>query len=302
MATLDLSLLPPPEVVETLEFEAVLTDLKNTLIAAMPEEQREAIAQTLTLESDPLVKLLEVWAYRELLLRQRINEAALASMVGFAVGADLDQLAANNNVKRLVISPGDEHAIPPIEPVYESDADLRVRIPGAFEALSVAGPVKSYEYYAKSADGRVADATAISPSPANVTVTVLSREGDGTASKELIHIVNEALNDEDVRPVADRVTVKSATIVNYTVDAVIYCFPAPEYEPIIAAAEAQLTRYVTEQHRLGRNIVKSALYAALHVQGVQRVELKAPTDDMQLDKTQAGFCTGIHLTLGGNDA
>lgn len=302
MATVDLSLLPPPEVIETRDFERILTDLKTQLIAATPEAQRAAVAFTLTLESEPLTKLLQVWAYREMLLRQRINEAALASMVGFARGADLDQLAANNNVKRLVVSPGDEHAIPPIAPTYESDADLRQRIPGAFEALSVAGPIKSYEYHARSADGRVADATAISPSPACVTVTVLSREDDGQASADLIHIVNTALNDDDVRPVADRVTVQSATIVNYHVDAVIYCYPAPEYEPIIAAAEAQLTRYVTEQHRLGRNIVKSALYAALHVQGVQRVALNAPTDDIHLDKTQAGFCTGLHIALGGNDA
>lgn len=301
MPTIDLSLLPPPDVVESLDFEVLFAEYKAALIEATPKEQRAAIARTLELESEPLTKLLQVNCYRELLLRQRVNEAARASMVAFATGADLDQLAANNGVKRLVLFAGDENAIPPIPPEYESDSDLRVRIPGAFEALSVAGPVGSYEYHARSADGRVADASVISPKPAYVTVTVLSREGNGTAPVDLIEKVDTALNDEDVRPVADRVTVQSAKIVNYEIEAVIYCYPAPEYEPITEAAEAQLKRYTTQQHRLGRDIVLSAIYAALHVQGVQRVEIKKPISDIKLDKTQASYCTNINVTLGGSD-
>lgn len=301
MATVDLSQLPPPDVVEDLNFEVIFAERKTALIAAMPAEQREAIARTLELESEPLTKLLQENAYRELILRQRINEAALASMVAFARGADLDQQAANNNVKRLILSPGDENAIPPVAPVYESDSDLRMRIPAAFEGLSVAGPVGSYEYHARSADGRVADASVISPAPAYVTVSILSRDGNGVASADLMQVVDKALNDEDVRPVADRVTVKSAEIINYRIDAVIYCYPTPEYEPILAAAEAQLKRYTQEQHRIGRDIVLSAIYAALHVAGVQRVELKSPLKDIVLNKTQASFCTDINITLGGAD-
>ncbi|MEY0576591.1 baseplate assembly protein [Providencia manganoxydans] len=301
MPTIDLSQLPAPDVIESLDVEVIFSERKAALIAAMPEDLREAIARTLELESDPLTKLLQENAYRELLLRQRVNEAALASMVAFATGTDLDQLAANNNVKRLILSPGNENAIPPIPPVYESDSDLRVRIPGAFEGLSVAGPVGSYEYHARSADGRIADASVISPAPAYVTVTILSREGDGTAPADLVEKVTAALNDEDVRPVADRITVQSAKIVNYEIDAVIYCYPSPEYEPITAAAEAQLKRYVTEQHRLGRDIVLSAIYAALHVQGVQRVEIKKPVADIKLDKTQASYCSNISVALGGSD-
>ncbi|HEM8291000.1 TPA: baseplate assembly protein [Providencia stuartii] len=302
MATsIDLSLLPAPDVVELLDFEVLFSERKAALIGAMPAEQREAIARTLELESEPLTKLLQENCYRELILRQRVNEAARASMVAFATGADLDQLAANNNVKRLILSEGDENAIPPIAPVYESDSNLRMRIPAAFEALSVAGPIGSYEYHARSADGRVSDASVISPLPAHVTVTVLSREGNGSAPADLIEKVDIALNDEDVRPVADRVTVQSATIVNYEIDAVIYCYPSPEYEPIMAAAEEQVKRYATQQHRLGRDIVLSAIYAALHVQGVQRVELKKPVADIKLDKTQASFCTQINVALGGSD-
>ncbi|AJJ22537.1 MULTISPECIES: baseplate assembly protein [Yersinia] len=301
MSTIDLSQLPAPLAVEALDYETLLAERKAELTALYPADEQEAIMRTLSLESEPLVKLLQENAYRELVLRQRVNEAAQAVMVAYANSSDLDQLAANNNVSRLVIIPANNNAIPPVAAVMESDADFRLRIPQAFEALSVAGPTGAYEAHARSADGRVADASALSPSPACVTVTVLARAGNGEASPELLDIVRAALNDEDMRPVADRVTVQSAAIVDYQIDAVLYIYPGPEAEPVRAAAQARLEIYINTQRRLGRDIRTSAIYAALHVEGVQRVELNAPLADVVLDNTKAAYCTSAVLTVGGTD-
>ncbi|MEL5266044.1 baseplate assembly protein [Serratia marcescens] len=301
MSVIDLSQLPPPQVVETLSFEDLLEDRKARLLELYPDDQREAIARTLELESEPIVMLLQENAYREMLLRQRINEAAQAVMVAYAIGSDLDQLGANNNTPRLVIAQADSEAIPPVEAVMESDADFRQRIPAAFEGMSVAGPTGAYEFHAQSADGKVADASAISPAPAEVTISVLSRDGDGTASPELLAAVSAALNDEEVRPVADRLTVQSAKIINYQIDATLYVYPGPAIEPIMADAELRLKNYINEQRRLGRDIRLSAIYAALHTQGVQRVELAAPLADVVLDRTQAANCTDYNIRIGGSD-
>ncbi|WP_313188921.1 baseplate assembly protein [Pantoea sp.] len=301
MATIDLSQLPAPDVVEVLDYETLLAERKATLISLYPADQQDAIARTLTLESEPIVKLLQENAYREVILRQRINEAAKAVMVAYSVDDDLDQLGANNGVPRLTITPADETTIPPTAAVMESNDDYRARIAAAFEGLSVAGPSGAYEYHARSADGRVADASAISPSPAVVTITVLSREGNGAAPADLLAVVDSALNDEDVRPVADRVTVQSAEIIEYEIEAQLYLYPGPEAEPIRAASEAKLTAFISTQARLGRDIRKSALYAALHVEGVQRVELIRPAADVVLDKTQAAYCTGYSIVVGGSD-
>lgn len=301
MATIDLSQLPAPDVVEALDYESLLAERKATLISLYPADQQEAVARTLTLESEPIVKLLQENAYRELILRQRINEAAKAVMVAYSLDGDLDQLGVNNGVTRLTITPADDTTIPPTPAVMESNDDFRLRIAAAFEGLSVAGPTGAYEYHARSADGRVADASAISPSPAVVNVTVLAREGNGVAGNDLLAVVNAALNDEDVRPVADRVSVQSAKIVNYEIVAELYLYPGPEAEPIRAASEAKLAAFVSAQKRLGRDIRLSALYAAMHVEGVQRVNLIKPSTDMVLDKTQAAYCTGYTLTVGGSD-
>ncbi|CAI0807065.1 baseplate assembly protein [Serratia proteamaculans] len=301
MATIDLSQLPRPNVIEALDFETLFSERKERLISLYPEEEREAVRRTLAFESEPIVKILQESAYREMLLRQRVNEAAQAVMVAYAIGNDLEQLGANNNTPRLTIVPADVEAIPPVEEVKESDADYRQRIPAAFEGMSVAGPTGAYEFHAQSADGKVADASAISPAPAEVTISVLSRDGDGTASPELLATVSAALNDEEVRPVADRLTVQSAQIVNYQIDATLYVYPGPAIEPIMADAELRLKSYINEQRRLGRDIRLSAIYAALHTQGVQRVELAAPLADVVLDRTQAANCTDYRIRIGGSD-
>jgi len=301
MAVIDLSQLPAPQIVEVPDFETLLTERKAALIALYSADQQDAITHTLALESEPITKLLQESVYRELLLRQRLNEAAQAVMVAYSLTSDLDQLAANYNVQRLTITPADNTTTPPTAAVMETDDDLRLRIPAAFEGLSVAGPTAAYEFHAKSTDGRVADASAISPNPAEVVVTILSREGDGSADSELLALVDKALNDESVRPVADRLTVKSAQIIPYQIDATLYFYPGPEAEPIMSAAKQSLQTYINSQTRLGRDIRLSAIYAALHVEGVQRVELAAPLADVVLDKTQAASCTGWTVISGGTD-
>lgn len=94
---------------------------------------------------------------------------------------------------------------------------------------------------------------------------------------------------------------QSAQIVDYQIRATLFIYPGPESEPIRAAAEAKLKAYASAQHRLGRDIRLSAIYAALHVEGVQRVELAAPVADIVLDKTQASFCTDYQIVIGGSD-
>ena len=78
-------------------------------------------------------------------------------------------------------------------------------------------------------------------------------------------------------------------------------YPGPEMEPVRQAAEAKLKAYISAQHRLGRDIRKSAIYAALHVEGVQRVELAKPVADIVLDDTQASYCADYTIVIGGAD-
>lgn len=301
MAVIDLSQLPAPEIIEVPDFETLLVERKEALISLYPTEEQTAVRRVLALESDPMVKTLQENTYREILLRQRINEAAQAVMVAYALGSDLDQLAASYNVQRLTVTPAAPDAVPPVDAVMETDDALRVRVPEAFEGLSVAGPTAAYEFHAKSADGRVQDVSATSPSPASVLITVLSREGNGEAAADLLATVNTALNAETVRPVADRVTVQGATIHDYSVKAKLHLFDGVAAGPCLEAANAQLAAYLTEQKKLGRSVRRESYGAVLRVPGVDWVEMLEPAADIILDRTAAGNCTGTDISVAADE-
>ncbi|MBX7277952.1 baseplate assembly protein [Pseudomonas sp. ERGC3:05] len=297
-AAIDLSQLPPPQIVEQIDFELILAERKAYMISLWPAEEQAEIAARLDMESEPLTKLLQENAYRETIWRQRVNEASLANLLATARGTDLEQLAANFNVKRLVIQEGKPSAVPPVPRLMESDDSLRERAQMAWEGLSTAGPRNSYIFHARAADGRVADATAESPSPAVAVVTVQSLLGDGTAAPDLLASVNAYLSDDDRRPVADRLTVQGAQIVRYQVKAKLYLLSSgPESEPILAASEARLLAYVNQRRRLGMEVSESALHAAAHVEGVRKVELEGWVD-IVATKSQAPYCTKVTVILG----
>ena len=297
-AAIDLSQLPPPQIVEQIDFEQILAERKAYAVSLWPVEEQAQIAARLEIESEPLTKLLQENAYRETVWRQRVNEASLANLLATARGTDLEQLAGNFNVKKLVIQEGNPSAVPPVAQLMESDESLRERAQMAWEGLSTAGPRNSYIFHARAADGRVADATAESPSPAVAVVTVQSLLGDGTAPAELLTIVKTYLSDDDRRPVADRLTVQGAQILKYQIKAKLYLLSSgPESEPILAAAEQRLRAYVYQRRRLGMEVSESALHAALHVEGVRKVELEGWVD-IVATKAQAPFCTEIKLSRG----
>ncbi|CCA91317.1 baseplate J/gp47 family protein [Novosphingobium sp. PP1Y] len=285
----DLSRLPAPDIVEELDFETILADAVARMQAQMPE--------FITRDSDPATKLLQVFAYFAQLLRQRVNDAVRAVMPAYAVGADLDNIAALFGITRFTLASADEAL--GIPAVMESDADFRRRMVLAPEGYSVAGPEGAYIFHALSADADVLDASATSPAAGEVLVSVLSRTGSGAASAALVSKVAAYVSDETRRPLTDFVTVQSAEIVTYAVEATLTTFSGPDGGVVLAAAHANLDAYIASSHRLGRDITRSAIFAALHVEGVQNVELSAPAADIIVSRTQAPHCTGTTINYAG---
>ena len=217
-------------------------------------------------------------------------------LLATARGGDLDNLAALLGVERQIVTPADPDAVPPVEAVYESDERLRLRTQLAPSAISTAGPVSSYRYHALSAGSQVLDVAVSSPAPGSVTVTVLAREGNGLADAELLAAVTAALNDESVRPLGDVLVVQSAAIVDYRITAELTIGSGPDSDAVLAAATAAVTAYADSARRIGRNVPLSALYAALHVEGVAAVSLTAPAADVAITAVQAAHATQIQVT------
>lgn len=291
--TVDLSRLPAPMLVEQLTFD----EIRDALIAEMRTRFPTFDA---VVSSDPVVKLLELSAYRELLLRRAFQDGALQLLVAYATGPALDQLAALVGVARLIVTPADDATGAPA--VDESDDSLRQRIVLAPEAFSVAGPELAYVAHAKAASGEVLDASATSPAPGEVLISVLSTIGDGTASAALIAAVQAVVSDRSIRPLGDHVVTASATIVPFAVDAALTTFTGPDIDLVLTAARVGLDAYLAECRKIGRNVRRAGIEAALKVAGVENVVLASPPADVLCDSTQAANCTAIAIIHAGDIA
>lgn len=285
----DLSLLSPPDVVEQIDFEVILAAALEDYYAKM---DALGIEYTRLRESDPAYKLAEAFAYREMLVRQRANDSAKAVLLAYAKGNDLEHKAAERNLQRRVITPATE-----IEPaVMETDETLRARVQLAPEGYTTAGSEGSYIFHGMNADVRVKDIQPDSPTPGLVNIYVLSTEGNGTASEELLTIVENALNKKEVRPLTDSVNIFSASIINYEVTAVLQVEDGPDDSVILADALAQLSEYTTKMHTLGRSPTLSGIYQALHRPGVSNVVLTSPASNLAVSTGQAAYCNLVSVT------
>ncbi|QDQ27706.1 hypothetical protein FNU76_15855 [Chitinimonas arctica] len=291
---IDFARLPPPKVVETLDFEAIYA-------AKLARFQQLYPAFSAALESEPVVKLLELAAYDEMTLRARINDAARAVLLPYALESDLEQLAALLGVSRLLLDAGNPQAEPPLLPSYEDDERLRLRAQMALEGETVAGSRDSYMFHALTADAHVADVAVDSPAPGIVRVTVLSVEGDGTPSAALLATVSAYLSADERRPLSDTVQVRPATLKPFNVRAVLHRRPGPDGDPAEAAARAALQTYLSDCRKIGRDIPRSGLFAALHAPGVTRVDLVEPAGDLLMATAEVASCVAITLEVVNSD-
>lgn len=285
--SIDLSRLPAPNVVETLSFETILKEMRDDLVARYP-----AIAGVIDLESEPARKVLEVAAYREVGIRARVNDAARAVLLPFATGADLDQIAAGYGVQRLLVSAG----INGEADVLESDERLRRRVQLAHEARSVAGPSGAYVFHALTAVPTLRDAFASSPEGGNVRVVLMADGEDPVPSDNDVNAVREALSPETVRPLTDIVTVAKVQPVDVEIVASLTLYPGPDASLVIGDAISQIEKHVERIRYIGFDLLRTAIFGRLHVDGVHSVQLSSPDEDVVVDGDHCVRVTGINIT------
>jgi phage-related baseplate assembly protein len=151
-----------------------------------------------------------------------------------------------------------------------------------------------------SASELVKDAAVSSPAPVEVLVNILSTQGNGTPSSELLTTVDAVLQSDSVRVITDVVTVASATINTVPVTAQVHLYPDTPIE-VFTGLQARLQAAFTAAAGLGWDVTRSWLIAQLHPAGVQRVVLTAPAADVVCGPSQAPALGAITLTMAGRD-
>lgn len=282
---LDLSRLAPPALVDT-SYETILAQRLASF---------EARCQALGVpwdaggtEFDPAVVLQQEDAYREILVRQAINDAARRRLVGYATGADLDWLAAtfyaDLGIRRMVVDPGDPTASPPVPATYESDERLTRRIllaPWAYVAAITPGGIV---YRALAADVRVIDALPIKHGTADVECIVLVDDGgDADMRAEVLETVRRVLSGTGVKGMTMPVSVSHAVEVAAPVTVRLDVRTGPD-KPLVesAAAVALATLAAAARRQIGRVVPTDEIIATARTAAgaVLKLHLDAPIADV----------------------
>lgn len=272
--TINMSALPAPQAVEELDFETIFAEQKAWVINHWPH-----LAPALELESEPLTVLLQAWSYRELIWRARLNDALKASMLAWAQGDDLLNLAAFFDLEKAE---------------GETDDQLRARCTLSLRALSTAGPEDSYRYHAIATDpAAIKDADAHNGGAGVVNVAVLARAGNGTPSAALLAKVRTRLNHKTIRPLTDTVSVIPAHIVPVVIDYQIILPGLPDDEHSLNVARQRLADYCATTNIIGGTITIADIYASLKNAGISNVILRSPTADITTNRESAPYVSSI---------
>ncbi len=267
--SIDLSRLPPPQIIENISYDDILEAMVDDFLKIIKKNPNY---QNYELDAaDPARKVLEVAAYREMLLRARINEAARQCMVAFATGSNLDHLAALFGAVR----DGDD------------DDSLRERILLAFERFSTAGSFLAYKAQAYRALERedmrgaeLSDVYAYAKDGGDITVNLLfngQNDSSNVAAQKkrdrALELVQAHLSTREVRPLTDHVVVQLAKIKEVKVAAKLYVPHGVDKERVRQNIDLSLSRFAAERYRIKAAVAAPNLYAAMIVPNVERAEL-----------------------------
>jgi phage-related baseplate assembly protein len=274
MSESNISNLPPPDILQPVDYEAVLAEMRSDLVELAPE-----LTAVLAVESEPITKMLEIMAYWRIHDRQMVNDAVKSNLLSFARGGDLDQLASFYDVARLA---------------GETDEPFRNRLQANIKGWSP-GSIDYYRFHALSVDPTIQGAYAASPESGLIRVAVLFA---GETDETLLTAVRDRLTNPAVRLLTDRVEVVAAILIPVSVQADIWL--RPDSPPgVMDTINSGFPELFNKSRSLGWNLAKSWIIAALHISGVKRVELTAPTDDIDVASDQCVELTGFEIVKKG---
>ena len=302
----DYSRLPFPDAIETWTHQAIL-DARMQIYLAEWEAAREIdpslpAYDVQMMETDPAKRLQRIDAYREGLIRQRINEAVRATYLSKA-----DQW--NDVVARAA-----EYLTTPA--AGETIDSLRQRAQLAWENLSIGGSYGGYQYQALSvAPVDIADVAvwgyevheaslfgvkAIADFPkGEVRIGLLGAARGGLTPPSIIAAVQARLSDRAVRKVNDKINVVQATIAPYTLDARLVLkrgVSAASAADVVAAGKLRASAYAAAVRVQGVRATRGGFEAALMGADpalVADVELFSPAASVGGGPFEAPVMTGL---------
>jgi phage-related baseplate assembly protein len=309
LGVLELSQLPPFVVIQVPDAEAILAARMAKLVEIWTQNDPPAgaIYDTQGLEFDPIKITQEVSTYFEIMLEDRVNQAARAVTLAFAINGDLDAIASRY--------PGGM----PREP-GESDDMYRTRIWLSPNTLSQWGTYESYTFFgltgADLAGMPLRDCMAWSnPGQPNVYVVIMAdgppvtANPDGTFTAFPSPVPSDAQvtavysyiteRGQGRKGLTDVVSVVSPKVVQTDYSIRILVFPGWDQVAIMQQLAIALATLIENQRYIGFSHTLAAIDAVLKVSGVFNVLIDSPAADVIIAQDAAVVVNSITLTYAG---
>lgn len=160
----------------------------------------------------------------------------------------------------------------------ESDDDLKERIFLAPSSFSVAGPDDAYIYWCKAYNSNIGNVVVDSPYPVVVNIYFVMKDGS-LPEEEVIKGLSEFLQDGNIRPLTDKVTVAAPAIQTFDVNVKYYINSSDSSKAVTIQSDVDqaVADYITWQSQvIGRDINPDELVKRMVEAGAKRVEITSP--------------------------
>lgn len=289
ISVIALEQLPPMAVLETISTEAIMDARMARLVELWSENDPPAgaVYDVETTEFDPLKINQQASTYFELMLRDRVNQAARAVTLAFAIGSDLDAIASRY--------PG---GVPRLS--GETDDRYRRRIWLSANLESPHGTFEAYVFWALTADPTLRDASATTVrGTGKITVTCMAAGASPTPTTAQLGAVLSYINNEARRGLTDIVMVAPPRITTTKYRIRVWLYPGFEQTAVMASINASIAALIEKQRWIGYDHTRMAIDAALAKPGVYNAVIDEPASDVIVGDNGLAVVTETQITMAG---
>lgn len=182
----------------------------------------------------------------------------------------------------------------------EDDESLKERFYLAPSGYSVAGSEAGYEYWTKAYNTGITDVLVTSPEPCVVKIYVLL-EGGQIPEDLFLESLEEYLEDGNIRPLTDQVSVNAPDQQEYSVQVTYYISKTNISNAVSIQSKVQqaVENYIAWQsEKIGRDINPDVLIQNMVSAGAKRVEVTSPIYQV-IGSTGIAQLSAKTVTYGG---
>jgi len=285
--------LQPMIVLENLDVETILADRMMRLKQLWAYYDPPVAAQydVEELEFDPIKINQETCSYFELLLRDRVNQAARSVTLAYAIGTDLDAIASRY--------PGGVPRLP-----NESDDRYRRRIWLSPNTLSPHGTAEAYEFWALTAMPSLRDVTAIRSVQHDYYPTILitclkEPPAEPKPTDEELVTIRAYIQSLSRMALTDVISVNPPKIREVEYNIVVWLYPGTSPDQAITNIKNNIAKLIDDQYWLGHDHSHTAIHAACRITGVHHVDIVSPEENVNVPLDWLVRVTSLTITYGG---